>query len=214
MPLAPTGRRLKAKYASNFLANDAGSDVGFDRLRQRKDDLGTLLRLEQQCLVLDIADVAGLEQHGGNLGTAKDAEIRETVRLRPQQVAPGGLADQPLGKRVADASICSLNARSESIPRTDPSGLARQSLARPVLPRGQPSGLRVRSDVRKRIDCRATRQRVRRAVDVERQIDACSQPASDLGALVECQIAVVVAGQRDANTSPLGKLGAKLASPA
>ena len=59
-------------------------DVGFDCLGERKRNVGAMLRVSQQGLVIDIADITRLEQDRRYLGAPQNVERGEAVRLGPQ----------------------------------------------------------------------------------------------------------------------------------
>ena len=69
-------------------------DIGLDRLRKGKDHLRTLGRVAQQQLIVDVAEIASLEEHRGGVGAAKDMEGGEAVRIGPKLDSPCGLVDQ------------------------------------------------------------------------------------------------------------------------
>ena len=62
----------------------AHSDVGLDRLRQRKGNRRSVPGRSKQRFILGVADVTRLEQHGGGRGPAEDMEGSEAVRLGPK----------------------------------------------------------------------------------------------------------------------------------
>ena len=69
-------------------------DVGLDRLGEREERFGALIGVAQQKFVIRVAQISGLEQHGGRVGTAKNVEGGETVRVRPKLNPSRGLVDQ------------------------------------------------------------------------------------------------------------------------
>ena len=118
--------------------------------------------------VVGIADIAGFEQHGGDFGAAKHVEGGEAVRLRAQLEPAGRLVEPGARQGRPTRSSARASRGPRASPRTDPSGsLDRPSPAAFSLGR-KPCGLGVRRDVGQRIDGRAARQRIGRAVHVER----------------------------------------------
>ncbi len=176
----------------------ARRDVGFDRLGERKHDPGALLGIAQQQFVVGIADDSRLRTAPRALPARRRTwKAAKRCGFGPQLEPAGGFADQPRGKVGRRAHLRAHREIGEN--RRRPTPLARSSVAVAVLARREARGFRVRGDVGQRIDARAARQRVGRAVDMERNEHRGVEPPGDGGALVERQIAVVVAGHRDAH---------------
>ena len=138
-----------------------------------------LLRLGQQGLVVDIAD-----------DSRPRTALRELRRAEARGNRRNGAASGRSRNRPADfrtSRSASVGGRSHLLrerevgehARTEPSG----SLDRPspaLFSRAaRPCGLRVGSNIGKRIDGRPARKRVGRAVDMEREIDARTKPPGD-----------------------------------
>ena len=98
----------------------AGGDVGLDRLCEGDNQVGTVLGIDQQKLVVGVAEIAGLEQDGGRPGAAQDMERGKTMGLRPElESAPPTVS--PTAKRVGGSGHLGVMARPESIESTEPS---------------------------------------------------------------------------------------------
>ena len=132
------------------------------------------------------------------------------MRLGPQRDPDPRLANQPRRQaRPKRSSGCAAPGRRAWRGPTSPAG--RHSRRSRFSACGEARRLGIRSDIRQRIDARAARQRIGRAVHVEREEQAGAEPAGDCRALLERQIAVAVAGQRDPHPAALREPVAKLA---
>ena len=117
-PLARDARRWKADQRVRRAATSVSIACASASTSAR-----AVLGRAQQRFIVDIAEIAGLEQHRRRTRAAQDVEGGEAVRVRANLRSGPRPGRSCRTARLAEADICARMTRSESSASTDPSPL-------------------------------------------------------------------------------------------
>ena len=172
------GLARKALIGELPLTAAARGDVGFDRLRQRRDDRRAVLGRAQQRLIVGVADDSRLRTAPPALPRGEARGKRRTGAARAAARCATPTCERSTRGKLGRRAHLARSARSDEHRPDRAVGSLGRAPPR-ILGLGEAGRLGVRGDIGQRIDARAARQRIGRAVHVQRQEQARAKAAGD-----------------------------------